>query len=204
MGLFEAALAIIKAVWPYLRESLFEGGTVRQWMRKYKWTLIWFGLVFVLFMINFFMFDQYVKLQVERNNLLQDNHELYEKYTVGRKALAIKALDEFKALEKVKTLQVELDTAVEQLAETNAKLEEHRGWERSCSLSVTAIEAGRATCPVRSAPRPIAPAPRRPTKTTRPKPTPTVEQPAPENPPKPSLAERLRKIFGGGDPNNVK
>lgn len=195
--MFEAAVAILKAIWPYLRESLFEGGTVLQWIRKYKAILIWLGLVFTLFMINSYMFDQYVNLQIERNNLVTNYNRLYTKYhhTVNRITVQNKQMMTLGA--QLESMRAELEAKKTELAEVQADLDAHRRWERNCGLNTSGIESGGASCPVAKPPR-IGPGPGKKPPNNKPKPPQTVPQPEPVVK-KPTFAEKLKRIFGSGE-----
>lgn len=195
--MLDTIVAIIKAIWPYLRESFFEGKPLGVWLRKYRWTISWLGLVIILVLTVFYMFDQNIALQIEANNankkavVMEKNYKIYLKAWEVRKAKS----DAFeKELQETKE---ELATSQENLTDKEEELSRHRDWARMCGLDPKNIGAGTAACPVRVTVRHGSPSSGR-RANPRPKttPKPPTQEPEKEEA-SPTLRERLKRLFGG-------
>ena len=168
-------IELIKAIWPFLRESWFQGDSVIVWVRKHKVIMTWLILIIVLSISDLILIRE---LSTEKLN-----HQL------TRTSLA--TLQNENKLLKQQLNEEKLKSSKLAVCENN--LSEVNVWLESCSL----IESfDTRTCP---APKTIVEYKYIQHKSTRPSPKPQSRNNQSEEKPKETFREKLKRIFGRGE-----
>lgn len=169
----ELIIAIIKGLLPFLKESLLEGGTLREWFKRNLTACLW--MVFHLVMLG-------VTLHLANNLYMQTQRVMT---LTGANTILATRMTELDA--ENKRLHGELATLGHLHDETTGELSRYKAAATLCGVTVTA--EGNFQCPRMTTPAGIA------TKRRRPAPIPPPEPPVVEESDKPTFGERLRSIF---------
>ena len=178
----EILLAILKGLLPFLKESLLEGGTLRQWISKNRSTCVWLIFHAVMLMVVVHLASSLHSQNQRVYALSRENITLNKK--VGELELSTKGLTD-----QLTQMTTDHSTVTTELSEVKEELSTYKAASTLCGVTVRpdgTYMCPRATPAPRSAPR------RQPAR--RPAPEPAAEPP-PAEPHKPTFGERLRSIF---------
>ena len=78
--------SLLKMIWPFFKEAVLEGGTVRNWIAKNKMTSAFMAMLTIMFLAVLMMADLVIKIRHEVATLRHEKTELIYRYNglVGR------------------------------------------------------------------------------------------------------------------------
>lgn len=179
--MLELIFAIVKALFPFLKESLLEGGTVRQWVSRNRSTCVWFGFhLLMLFMLSHLMTTAFKQVNQINQLVTVNARYLAERDAAVQEQAALRL-----QLTELELKHTEVVTDRSALTKTNMALNdvqlEYESTMRRCGL----IERNHTfICP-----RPVAA--RKPT----PRPAPPTVSPVEPEKHTPTFTERLKQVF---------
>jgi hypothetical protein len=176
---------IFKAIWPFLKESWFQGDSLHVWLNKHKVAVAWLGLLLTLSISDLFLIQELSNQRIANYNTLQRNQRLSSENGLLKKDIDILKRDLFQA--NVKATQ--LDECIQINTST-------QNWINRCGFTNNfSVDS----CPVPKII--IQQSARRNTDTSKrsrrnpPKSTTVIPDPPPEKK-KETFRERMRRIFG--------
>lgn len=66
--MFSALSSLLQLLWPFIKESILEGGTVRDWIRRNRTNCFWMFLLFSMSMSMVYMADMILKLRAQEES----------------------------------------------------------------------------------------------------------------------------------------
>ena len=168
---------VLRYLWPFLKESILQGGTVGTWLLRNIITCVWIFLLLTMLGVVLYMGDVAHQLQGHLATMAQ------------QKGYAIQENEKLKL--KVTSLRAKLAAERGTTAGLRLTDETHVAWLQRCGLPLD--PSATTPCPSRTR---IAPPKRPPVdnrKHGKPKPKPQPQTPAPSG-----FKERLKKILGIG------
>lgn len=184
--MFDVIALLIRTLLPFIKESILQGLTPKEWIKRNKTGCIWLGVVLILMFsiihLSSLVFNQSAmihELNVGRNKLeLSVQTVTMERDQAVKDALAFKNLHE--------ELKAQHADVLEEAAKLEESNERYESWLRNCGIDTRYSGNGFPACPVR-----------RVVVRQRPQPAPVVIPTPPPEEHKPSFRERLRALFGG-------
>lgn len=174
MNPFYALFLLVRTIFPYLKEAWFRDGSFRYWVKDNKTTIAWVFFKIVLLVLIFYLINTLMALSA--------------RLTEYRRANAGLAYQNKQLVKQIQTEKATSKKYKDQLDTSNGQLTVYNRWFFTCDIEPPSSTVDTA-CPVTQSPPPRPKVRQRPVK---PK-TPTVA-PA-EDTQKPTLRERLRRIF---------
>ena len=170
---------VLRYLWPFLKESILQGGTVGTWLLRNIITCVWIFLLLTMLGVVLYMGDVAQQLQGHLVTMAQ------------QKGYAIQENEKLKL--KVTSLRAKLAAERATTAELRLSEDGHTAWLQRCGLPLEPSAASPCPSRTRIAPPVRPPADNR--KHGKPKPNP---QPQPQTPVPSGFKERLKKILGIG------
>lgn len=65
-------LTFLQTIWPFMKESLLQGGTFKDWLKRHVTTCFWLVLLTIMLTIVFYLSDAIVQLRVETDKKLEE------------------------------------------------------------------------------------------------------------------------------------
>jgi hypothetical protein len=88
MGGLTAILALLRALWPFFSEAIFGRATVRAWLKKNLFSLVWLMFVIAMFGVVLRLSVTIGKDQVQIKSLTTTNTALQQSFTTDEGKLA--------------------------------------------------------------------------------------------------------------------
>lgn len=88
MGGITAVLALLRALWPFIREAVFGHAPVRAWLKKNFFSLIWLLFVIAMFVVVLKLSTTIRSDRVQINSLNTTNTALQQSFTADEAKLA--------------------------------------------------------------------------------------------------------------------
>ncbi len=182
----ELLLTVAKSLWPFLKESMFEGLSFGEWVKRNKSACIWLTMMIVMLLISINMGVRVTRLGTHIGEL----NTMAGKLTKERDALKVKYDTQLTEIIKLKQ---DLHTLQEAREEQDARVQLYQQWMENCGIDHEYEGEGFPACPTKKVyiKRTVTKYRDRPA----PEPPPVVAPPPVER--KPTFRERLRSIFGG-------
>ncbi len=86
--LFRGLVGLLQTLWPFIKESVFQDGTFRDWLRRHRTSCVWLTFQFIMFLTVLWMADSlklerqaHAKLQRDHDILKTHHQDLQERYT---------------------------------------------------------------------------------------------------------------------------
>ena len=183
----ELIVTILKSLWPFLKESMFEGLTFGEWIKRNKAACMWLAMLIIMLLISINMGTRIIRLSAHITELNTKSAKLVKERD------GLKARSDQYSVELTK-LKQDLQALQEAREEQDARIQLYVEWMENCGINHEYEGEGFPACPTKKViiKRTVTKYRDRPT----PAPPPVVEPPPPER--KPTFRERLRSIFGGG------
>ncbi len=176
----ELLLAILKGLLPFLKESLLEGGTLREWVTKNRSTCVWLLFHAVMLMVVVHLASSHYKQNQRIVTLYSQNT------TLSRRVTELEQTNQ-DLIAQYTQKKIDHQVTANELADLTEELSIHKGAAAMCGVTVR--PDGTFQCP-RATPTPRATARRTPPRRVEPTPPPPAVEPH-----KPTFGERLRSIF---------
>lgn len=175
MNPFTIVWLLLKTLYPYLKEAWFRNGQFRNWVKDHKYTLVWLSVKALLLCGMLYMINAIFILTQRLNDYRKANAEYASKYAQLQTTN--------------KALVAEITTLKQERAQRYEQLEYHNRWFKVCNIDEPT-----------QLPLPPCPTPKLPRMVQRPHVTPKPNTPSQPTEPvdttkRPTLFERLGRIF---------
>lgn len=189
MNPFSILFMVVRTLYPYLREAWFRDGSFRNWVKDNKITIAWVFFKIVLFCVILYLINTLAVVSGRLTEYRNANAGLAKQNTAFRAQLSQSRAE----LDKAKARIRELELEVGQVQHDNHV---YTKWFMTCKVDIPMpamdpqcgriANTGNTRQPKRNKPKP------------KPKP-PVIDSAKPEQQPRTTLRERLRRIFQQGD-----
>ncbi len=197
-------VSFLRLMWPFIKESILEGGTFKEWVGRNKLNCIWLGLLATMLIIVFSLTDSVIYL---RNKEATTAHaaemhrvrhtELRERYLLLEASLKLER-------EKNTTLQNQVAELTLENTHQGETLDRYENWMSRCGINFNYTGTGAPQCKVTT--RTVTRPPRRtpPPRDTKPAEPPIAVPEEERKQQRKTFGQRLREIFGSGEkPSNA-
>lgn len=198
--LLSTFVSFLRLMWPFIKESILEGGTFKEWVGRNKLNCIWLGLLATMLVIVFSLTDSVIYLRSKQAAAAQavevakvKHTELRERYLLLEASLKLER-------EKNTTLQNQVIELTLENTTQGETLDRYETWMDKCGINYNYTGSGSPQCKVvtRNTYRPPR-RPNNPPKDTRPKEPPIAVPEEEKQQKRKTFGQRLREIFGSGD-----
>lgn len=89
--MFTSTVAVFKLIWPFIKESMLEDGTVRDWVKRHWTAIIWIIFLVLMLLVSLYLADIVRTLRqanIEKNQALFASQQKIESILASQRRLA--------------------------------------------------------------------------------------------------------------------
>ena len=109
--MFGSTVAFLKLIWPFLKESMLEDGTVRDWVKRQWTTFVWIIFLVMMLLISLYLADiirVLLKTNIEKNKTITERNAEIRSLNATRQQLNLDLFRERESNQRMRRYLLDL------------------------------------------------------------------------------------------------